>query len=513
MGSRAGRVRLVTLQQHARMRSTEAAPSEIDHLLKGCRVTTHRLSGEGGPPWGCNVFMFQSAYETVWEHLRQETTREHGGLLFGYVDPGDDTRVLITKAVPAEHTEGTAIQLTMGIATWERFNEIEDDLKRKEPTLRRVGWYHSHPSMAIFLSPQDLDVCSVFKSPSALALVVDPVQDRGGMFVRGGRGFGAHRKQGIHEVHDLSDESIVTWRDAGRVDPKSPPANPGPVSRGVVVSRQAPRGRDALEPEDAREPTAVRLSRGKDQVRRKVDAEEEMWRVLQPTAARPPAKEPASDLGGFEKDAFRARWGSTRHEWTNRGILQTVVWSGLAAAVLMTGIFSAWKTSELEQRIDQLESKSSLLLRGVFPPPTQTAQAASLPPVAIPPAATIAPMSTAGVAPTTADTTAPIATVISVAAPAPTGGPHASASAAPSASVSAKPAAKPPVGGKKAWKGGSRKGETGGPAKAPAMGTSGGTSPTANETASSPISSAEKKSDPSAAALTPTPASSQMDSR
>ena len=57
-----------------------------------------------------------------------------------------------------------------------RFQEIKEE--KEDKSLRRVGWWHSHPGFTCFLSSVDLQTQkSVFPESHEVALVVDPVKD------------------------------------------------------------------------------------------------------------------------------------------------------------------------------------------------------------------------------------------------------------------------------------------------------------------------------------------------
>jgi proteasome lid subunit RPN8/RPN11 len=166
----------------------------------------------------CEVVLLQSVYKKVVEHLSQETTREHGGFLLGYeTTMGDEKKpaVLIMDAVPAKFTRGSPVQLTFTTDTW---RDLDDEISRHygeaDRVPQRVGWYHSHPNIRIFLSHWDLDVCRTYERRRyPVALVVDPIQNRGGFFVGGSKGYDPHSAQGFYEAHDLEKSSIVTWKN------------------------------------------------------------------------------------------------------------------------------------------------------------------------------------------------------------------------------------------------------------------------------------------------------------
>jgi proteasome lid subunit RPN8/RPN11 len=185
----------------------------------------HRLKGERRRLRTCTVIFYQSAYRQVIEHLREDITREHGGLLLGYegADIGsDELTVYVTKALPAQHTVGSKSRLTFTEDTWAEFaNQTEGMVGTN---LRRVGWYHSHPNFGIFLSTYDIDVCSNFQRQTQVALVYDPVRNEGGFFTKGARdkgetGYDPECPQGFWECCDLTRDSIVDWTNTEIVSP------------------------------------------------------------------------------------------------------------------------------------------------------------------------------------------------------------------------------------------------------------------------------------------------------
>jgi proteasome lid subunit RPN8/RPN11 len=128
----------------------------------------HRAENESPAPGDCDVLVLQSAYRKVVAHLAADTSREHGGLLLGVEmpAPGGGTSVLILHALPGKFTQGTPVSLTFTHETWKEFDRLVEAYDSTDFRLRRVGWYHSHPDIAIFLSGYDLDVCKDFDRPT-----------------------------------------------------------------------------------------------------------------------------------------------------------------------------------------------------------------------------------------------------------------------------------------------------------------------------------------------------------
>ncbi|HZI18329.1 MAG TPA: Mov34/MPN/PAD-1 family protein [Pyrinomonadaceae bacterium] len=241
-GGAGPRVRVVTPRPAAEDVSPELPPaSGGDFATVFARaMTLHKCQGEERRPGDCEVAVLQSAYQRVVEHLSADTSREHGGLLLGYElrAQGRPPTVVVTHSLPAKHTRGTPTSLTFTTETWEDFERQTDQLG--DLGLQRVGWYHSHPNLSVFLSGHDLDVCTNFPRPTHVALVVDPVKDNGGFFVRGaGReGFRPHSPQGFIELHDRSEISVVTWRNMTPLALSVPAEGLGetlsPAERGVA---------------------------------------------------------------------------------------------------------------------------------------------------------------------------------------------------------------------------------------------------------------------------------------
>jgi proteasome lid subunit RPN8/RPN11 len=197
--------------------SSFGAEGSIGHF------TLYRCEREAEHNKPCEVIFPQTVYQTVMNHLSQDTTREHGGFLLGYETFLDSPRtpaIMITEAVPAEFTEGTPVRLTFTTDTWRRLDDLITEKYRESPlTPQRVGWYHSHPNIAIFLSHWDLDVCTTFNCRKyPVALVVDPVKNRGGFFIRGEKGYVPHSPQGFYEAHNLQEGPMVAWNNLTRAE-------------------------------------------------------------------------------------------------------------------------------------------------------------------------------------------------------------------------------------------------------------------------------------------------------
>ena len=187
-----------------------------DHLGTLGGLSLYRCHDERREPGDYNILFSQKAYRDVVRHLNTDTTREHGGLLLGYATgtsgPAVPT-VLVTHSLPAKHTAGTPTSLTFTNETWAEWDIVAEEVHRLGIDLKRVGWYHSHPNIEIFLSRYDLDVCTTFdRLKCPVALVVDPIRDQGAFFVRGTEGYQPRSPKGFWEIHAESEAGVV-WRN------------------------------------------------------------------------------------------------------------------------------------------------------------------------------------------------------------------------------------------------------------------------------------------------------------
>lgn len=164
----------------------------------------------------CRIILRQSVFEQINKHLASNTSRELGGLLLGreFNCPNSaEPIVIIDYALDAQYTEGTPVRLNFSVDTWTDFEQRVETLKQRNPDLRRLGWYHSHPNIEIFLSRWDLDVCTNFTRATSIALVVDPVNYNGGFFIKGKTDFRAHEPQGFWLYQDIDNPLTRRWQN------------------------------------------------------------------------------------------------------------------------------------------------------------------------------------------------------------------------------------------------------------------------------------------------------------
>jgi proteasome lid subunit RPN8/RPN11 len=192
----------------------------------------HCCHGEEPRSSDCAIVLDQKVYDEVTAHLGSDTAREHGGLLLGHERQvsENEVEVWITHSLQATHTEATSARLTFTEETWAEFDRQTELLCGLGLNLRRVGWYHSHPNHGVFLSSYDLNVCAEFTRPTHVALVVDPVRNEGGFFVRGEDGYRPHKPQGFWESLGDREHSVINWRNVSSAESGEPAATQGAVA-------------------------------------------------------------------------------------------------------------------------------------------------------------------------------------------------------------------------------------------------------------------------------------------
>ncbi len=127
------------------------------------------------------TFVSVDAWQEMLQHLGQGGDLEVTGLLVGAPClQGAQEFLDITGVLPAVEATGSSYHVTIDQAAWERLLARQED---RDPSERIAGWYHSHPSLGIFLSEQDRFVHRhFFAQPWQVALVVDPVGQHWGLF-------------------------------------------------------------------------------------------------------------------------------------------------------------------------------------------------------------------------------------------------------------------------------------------------------------------------------------------
>lgn len=109
----------------------------------------------------------------VLAHGQRHEDTEVGGVLLGSIWRCARGRVTeVTETLPATQTEAGLGHVTFSHSTWQ---EIYNELDRRPPELRIVGWYHTHPGFGVFYSEHDRFIQRhFFAGAGQLGLVLDP---------------------------------------------------------------------------------------------------------------------------------------------------------------------------------------------------------------------------------------------------------------------------------------------------------------------------------------------------
>ena len=121
-------------------------------------------------------------YSTVHEHAMAALPNETGGFLLGRVAcdvRGGCWHLEIDEAVPIAPDTQNPAHFSF---TWRDVDRVRT--YREERNKALIGWYHTHPQFAIFLSETDVERTHrvLFSEPFQIALVYDPVAGRAGYF-------------------------------------------------------------------------------------------------------------------------------------------------------------------------------------------------------------------------------------------------------------------------------------------------------------------------------------------
>lgn len=138
-----------------------------------------------------HIVIENAVLQQMLTHAQSDLSRELGGILLGHsfhVEAAPDQAsydstwhgLWIRCLLPAQAFASTPTRLTFTHETWELWNRQRLAFPSSWSI---VGWYHTHPRWGIFLSDWDQFLCqNFFDREDQIAIVVDPVQDRLGVF-------------------------------------------------------------------------------------------------------------------------------------------------------------------------------------------------------------------------------------------------------------------------------------------------------------------------------------------
>lgn len=208
----------------------ERLPRQRPPLLERKRL----LHGEFPAPGQVKVLMSQVALATVEQHGTSDLGTELGGVLLGHAYHYEGQLfVEVVAALPAVSGDRGPVHFTFTADAW---SQIHHDRDHHYPELNIVGWFHTHPDLAVFFSVDDVVVhTAAFVLPWHVALVVDPIRDEMAYF--GWQEEKIEPLTGFFEVLDRQPTPQTTWRGVqtivGQPRPQPQPREPG--SRSVYM--------------------------------------------------------------------------------------------------------------------------------------------------------------------------------------------------------------------------------------------------------------------------------------
>lgn len=182
------------------------------------------------------VYVEFNALRDIAAHARSSPRIEVGGFLIGRCGlDGDGPFTVVDRVLRAFGASGTSVELELPPETWV---ELHAELDRTGSSAHCVGWYHTHPSLGLFLSGHDQFLHrSWFPSEEQVAIVADPTLGKAGVFVtRGGELFSPSRPESC--VFLPSDEGPGA-ETAGPGQLPLPPPEPTDII--VTVDEKQPR--------------------------------------------------------------------------------------------------------------------------------------------------------------------------------------------------------------------------------------------------------------------------------
>jgi proteasome lid subunit RPN8/RPN11 len=151
----------------------------------------------------------QAALAQIEEHSISNLRSELGGVLLGHAYRNGQRLVVdVLAALPAQTVDHGPVHFTFTADAW---SQIHRDKEAKYAQLEIIGWFHTHPGLAVFYSSDDVVVHSAaFTLPWHIGLVVDPLRSEAAYF-GWQQGKLAHIP-GFYELLDQQSESVIPWR-------------------------------------------------------------------------------------------------------------------------------------------------------------------------------------------------------------------------------------------------------------------------------------------------------------
>lgn len=128
------------------------------------------------------ICVLPGAYEAMLQHAKSSLENEVCGVMLGQLKKDNSGAYLVIEdVIQGQAAQSAPAKVTYTAETW---TYIHKEQESRDPKLKMVGWYHTHPRFGIFLSSYDQFIHENFFSvePWMVAFVIDPVKDEEGFF-------------------------------------------------------------------------------------------------------------------------------------------------------------------------------------------------------------------------------------------------------------------------------------------------------------------------------------------
>ena len=213
-----------------------------------------KSSDDAVPAAGVQILVFGDVFRDIQEHASSDLENEVAGFLLGSVRDADGagrSLVTIEAAITAKYVATGPTHVEFSHRTW---TELHRQRESEFGNLPVVGWYHTHPSIGIFLSGYDVFIHqSFFKRAGDVALVLDPVQHHAGFFVWNGNELDPRRYKGFLELSISAERRPAPIENlAPAYGPSAQPADAGHGPAVEPLALASPATQAAVEPRSRR---------------------------------------------------------------------------------------------------------------------------------------------------------------------------------------------------------------------------------------------------------------------
>lgn len=131
-------------------------------------------------PWGnvedkeLTLFIDANAFIEVKKHSQKRTDREVGGFLIGdAMHEKENLFIQITHIIEVQEIQHKSGEFIFTHEVWKMIDSI---MSERHHDKQLLGWYHTHPGIGLFLSPEDRFIQNNFFNQSwQVTLVLDPL--------------------------------------------------------------------------------------------------------------------------------------------------------------------------------------------------------------------------------------------------------------------------------------------------------------------------------------------------